>query len=124
MLENTQEVDIDKIIEKLVGSKGKEVKLLEAEIRGLCVKAREIFQSQPMLLELEAPIKICGNLTLIQEMFMVSSLIYSDCSNMADSHQMLTICSWETISIVENSRLRQCLCCWLTKSSILRTFSF
>ena len=65
MLENTQEVDIDKIIEKLVGSKGKEVKLLEAEIRGLCVKAREIFQSQPMLLELEAPIKICGNSTLI-----------------------------------------------------------
>ena len=65
MLENTQEVDIDKIIEKLVGSKGKEVKLLEAEIRGLCVKAREIFQSQPMLLELEAPIKICGILESI-----------------------------------------------------------
>ena len=32
----------------------------EAEIRGLCIKSREVFMSQPILLELEAPIKICG----------------------------------------------------------------
>ena len=59
-----KEVDIDKIIEKLVdvrGSKpGKLVNLLESEIRGLLLKARDIFLSQPMLLELEAPIKVCG----------------------------------------------------------------
>lgn len=30
------------------------------EIRGLCLKSREIFLSQPILLELEAPLKICG----------------------------------------------------------------
>jgi serine/threonine-protein phosphatase PP1 catalytic subunit len=60
MTESIQEIDLDKIIEKLIDSKGKEVKLSEAEIRGLCTKSREIFQSQPMLLELEAPIKICG----------------------------------------------------------------
>jgi serine/threonine-protein phosphatase PP1 catalytic subunit len=60
MAEHVQEIDIDKIIEKLLEGKGKEVKLIEAEIRGLCIKAREIFLSQPMLLELEAPIKICG----------------------------------------------------------------
>jgi hypothetical protein len=38
---------------------------LEAEIRYLCTKAREIFISQPILLELEAPIKVhilrCGS---------------------------------------------------------------
>jgi serine/threonine-protein phosphatase PP1 catalytic subunit len=28
--------------------------------QALCLKAREIFMSQPVLLELEAPIKICG----------------------------------------------------------------
>jgi serine/threonine-protein phosphatase PP1 catalytic subunit len=28
----------------------------------LCTKSREIFISQPNLLELEAPIKICGKL--------------------------------------------------------------
>jgi serine/threonine-protein phosphatase PP1 catalytic subunit len=39
---------------------GKQVQLGESEIRFLCLKAREIFMSQPILLELEAPIKICG----------------------------------------------------------------
>lgn len=39
---------------------GKNVQLTEAEIRGLCIKSREIFLSQPILLELEAPLKICG----------------------------------------------------------------
>lgn len=39
---------------------GKNVQLSEGEIRGLCLKSREIFLSQPILLELEAPLKICG----------------------------------------------------------------
>ena len=30
------------------------------QIRQLCLTAKEIFMSQPNLLELEAPIKICG----------------------------------------------------------------
>ena len=34
--------------------------LEEYEIKFLCNKSREIFLSQPMLLELEAPLKICG----------------------------------------------------------------
>ena len=58
------DIDVDAIIEKLMsvkGSKpGKQVNLTEQEIKGLCVKAREIFISQPILLELEAPLKICG----------------------------------------------------------------
>ena len=39
---------------------GKPVQLAEYEIKYLCTKAREIFINQPILLELEAPIKICG----------------------------------------------------------------
>lgn len=39
---------------------GKNVQLTENEIKGLCLKSREIFLSQPILLELEAPLKICG----------------------------------------------------------------
>jgi serine/threonine-protein phosphatase PP1 catalytic subunit len=39
---------------------GKPVQLQEYEIKYLCTKAREIFITQPILLELEAPIKICG----------------------------------------------------------------
>lgn len=34
--------------------------LEEYEIKYLCLKARDIFINQPILLELEAPIKICG----------------------------------------------------------------
>jgi serine/threonine-protein phosphatase PP1 catalytic subunit len=56
------EVDLDSVIDRLLevrGSRpGKQVQLLEKEIRYLCTKAREIFISQPILLELEAPIKV------------------------------------------------------------------
>ena len=60
-----QDIDVDNIIEQLLtvrGSRpGRQVNLPEAEIRWLCIKSREIFTVQPVLLELEAPIKICGN---------------------------------------------------------------
>ena len=60
------DIDVDSIIEKLLsvrGSKpGKVVNLSEQEVRGLCIKSREIFISQPILLELEAPLKICGDI--------------------------------------------------------------
>lgn len=60
------DVDLDSIIDRLLevrGSRpGKQVQLLEAEIRYLCTKAREIFISQPILLELEAPIKVSDSL--------------------------------------------------------------
>ena len=59
-----QDIDVDNIIEQLLtvrGSRpGRQVNLTEAEIRWLCIKSREIFTVQPVLLELEAPIKICG----------------------------------------------------------------
>ena len=41
---------------------GRQVNLTEAEIRWLCTKGREVFTQQPVLLELEAPIKICGDI--------------------------------------------------------------
>jgi serine/threonine-protein phosphatase PP1 catalytic subunit len=41
---------------------GKHVNLTETEIRNLCLKSREVFISQPILLELEAPIKIVGDI--------------------------------------------------------------
>ncbi|CAB1442106.1 unnamed protein product [Pleuronectes platessa] len=58
-------LNIDSIIQRLLEVKGsrpgKNVQLSETEIRGLCLKSREIFLSQPILLELEAPLKICGD---------------------------------------------------------------
>jgi len=43
---------------------GKLVNLTEQEIRYLCTESRKIFINQPILLELEAPIKIVGMLGL------------------------------------------------------------
>ena len=60
------ELEVDSIIDRLLevrnGRPNKQVNLGEQEIRSLCIRAREIFMSQPVLLELEAPIKICGDI--------------------------------------------------------------
>ncbi|XP_020108172.1 serine/threonine-protein phosphatase PP1 isoform X2 [Ananas comosus] len=53
---------IRRLLEVRTARPGKQVQLSEAEIRQLCNVSREIFLSQPNLLELEAPIKICGDI--------------------------------------------------------------
>lgn len=53
---------IGRLLEVRSARPGKQVQLSEAEIRQLCVASREIFLKQPNLLELEAPIKICGKI--------------------------------------------------------------
>jgi hypothetical protein len=55
---------------------GKPVQLQEYEIKYLCTKAREIFINQPILLELEAPIKICGAFVLRTEPKLLLSMLY------------------------------------------------
>lgn len=59
-------IAVDNIIERLTEVRstksGKLVQLSEAEIKQLCAASREIFIKQPNLLELEAPIKICGDI--------------------------------------------------------------
>jgi serine/threonine-protein phosphatase PP1 catalytic subunit len=56
---------VDHILSQLLSVRGtrpgRQVNLTESEIRFLCIKSKDIFSSQPVLLELEAPIKICGD---------------------------------------------------------------
>ncbi|AQK55408.1 Serine/threonine-protein phosphatase PP1 [Zea mays] len=56
---------LDDVIRRLLEVKnlkpGKNAQLSESEIKQLCAAAKEIFLQQPNLLELEAPIKICGD---------------------------------------------------------------
>lgn len=58
--------DVDLMIEKLLevrGSRpGRQVQLAENDIKAIVSKSREVLISQPSLLELEAPIKICGDI--------------------------------------------------------------
>ncbi|KAK3004562.1 hypothetical protein RJ639_019353, partial [Escallonia herrerae] len=68
MAQNGQAIEpavLDDIINRLLEFRQartvRQVQLSEAEIRQLCAASREIFLQQPNLLELEAPIKICGN---------------------------------------------------------------
>jgi hypothetical protein len=62
----TTELDIDQVIDSLLEVRGarpgKQVNLDENIVKALCNNAREIFMSQPILLELEAPLKICGDI--------------------------------------------------------------
>ncbi|QCE07466.1 protein phosphatase 1 [Vigna unguiculata] len=63
-VEQMDQALLDDIINRLLevrGRPGKQVQLSESEIRQLCAASREIFLQQPNLLELEAPIKICGD---------------------------------------------------------------
>lgn len=56
---------------------GKNVQLSEVDIRNLCLKSREIFLSQPILLELEAPLKICGKLIIRYHFCFVFMILFS-----------------------------------------------
>ena len=56
---------IDRLLEVRAGRPGRQVQLSEQEVKQLCLTAKEIFMSQPNLLELEAPIKICGTHTFV-----------------------------------------------------------
>ena len=66
---------VDEFIERLLEGKkskagGKKIQLSEAEIRHVCVAAKEIFLVQPNLLELEAPINVCGKFNYQKFLFM------------------------------------------------------
>lgn len=58
-------IEVDEIIFKLLQAKSfkpnKEVPLLESEIRWLIIKAKSIFMEQPVFIELDSPINICGD---------------------------------------------------------------
>jgi len=58
-------LDLDRIVAQLLEVRscrpGKLVQLTEGEICALCIRSRDIFMDQPILLELECPLKICGD---------------------------------------------------------------
>jgi hypothetical protein len=58
---------VDEVVRRLVegGRGGRQVQLSEAEIRQLCVDGKRVLLSQPNLLRIHAPVKICGNRRLL-----------------------------------------------------------
>ena len=59
-------LNVDEVIDALMAVKGKRpgtmVNLEEETITQLCMTARDVFMTQPILVEVEAPIKICGDI--------------------------------------------------------------
>ena len=60
------EIDVDSIITRLLEVRsqkpGKLVKLTEQEILGMIRVVKEIFMNQPMLVEVKAPVRVCGDI--------------------------------------------------------------
>jgi serine/threonine-protein phosphatase PP1 catalytic subunit len=63
--------ELDKIIDKLLSVRGckpgKQINLTEGEVKYICNSVTEVLMAQPVLLELEAPMRVCGirkNLTI------------------------------------------------------------
>jgi len=65
-MKKAEELDVDAVIDKCLeargGKPGKLVQVSEGQLKALCTNAREVFLSQSALLELEAPLKICGDI--------------------------------------------------------------
>lgn len=59
-------IDLDSVLEKLLALKGlrhgRQADLKESELLALASQGRELLLSQPILLELAAPVKICGDI--------------------------------------------------------------
>merc|ERR1712066_1090541 len=60
------ELNIDDVIDKCLEARGQKpgklVQISEGQLKALCTACREVFLSQSALLELEAPLKICGDI--------------------------------------------------------------
>jgi len=65
-MKKAEELDVDGVIDKCLEARGakpgKLVQVSEGQLKALCTATREVFLSQSALLELEAPLKICGDI--------------------------------------------------------------
>jgi len=66
MNKKAEELNVDEIISKCLEARGakpgKLVQMAEAQLKALCTAVRDTFLQQSPLLELEAPLKICGDI--------------------------------------------------------------
>jgi hypothetical protein len=130
-------LDIDECINRLldIGTKTKVPKSIcfrNSEIVAICRAAQQVFLSQPSLIELNAPVKILGDihgqfhdLVRLFEMVFISlffSLIHSFLSRV-DTHLIQIIYSWVIMSIEENKVWRPSCSSSVTRSNILKISS-
>jgi serine/threonine-protein phosphatase PP1 catalytic subunit len=65
-MKSLEDLDVDEVIDKCLEAKGakpgKLVQVAEGQLKALCASVREAVLAQSSLLELEAPLKICGDI--------------------------------------------------------------
>jgi len=65
-MKKTEELNLESVIEECLGAKGqkpgKMVNVAEGQLKALCSAVREIYLGQNTLVEVEAPLKICGDI--------------------------------------------------------------
>ena len=61
-MNNVEPLNIDNLIFRLINSSNNETRLTESELRLLSRSALEVLRSQPILLQLKAPMKIAGDI--------------------------------------------------------------
>ena len=104
---------VDAVLEKLLSVRGerpgKQVALEDNEIRMLCIRAREVFMAQPILLELEAPIKICGDLCgnqpvcWVHRQFFTKSFLGDDAAVLAPSKVAAPRSTTRASTVIQNA---------------------
>jgi len=114
-----EKVDLDDIIarmlEKRNSAPGTKVNLKLHEVKYLIEKSREIFISQPVLLDLEAPLKIVGDIH--GQYWDLLRLL-----NTEDFHQMPIISFWELMSIADLTVWKRFVFYSPTKSNTRKIF--
>ena len=113
--------DVDNIIERLLsvrGNKpGKTVDLKEEEIKFLIERSIIIIKEQKMLLELEAPLRVCGD---IHGQYYDLLRVFEHCGFPGEGTQYLFL--GDTLTEV-NKALKQFVYYWRTKSKCLQRFT-
>lgn len=96
---NDLQLDIDNMLERLLANPDKPIQMSEEEINILCEKSKAIFLQQPMLLELKAPIKICGKV--------ISSFFKRRCSD-TDLRKIMSenICFYVFFHLTSEKRIQ------------------
>jgi serine/threonine-protein phosphatase PP1 catalytic subunit len=65
-MKKAEELDVDGVIDKCLEARGQKpgklVQITEGQMKALNTAVREVYMSQSALLELEAPLKICGDI--------------------------------------------------------------
>ena len=110
-------MNVDSIMEKLLsvrGNKpGKQVDLKEDEIKFLIDKSSQIIKEQKMLVELEAPLHVCGDIHGQYYAFL-------EFLSTVDIQENIIIYFWEIMSIEENNLWKQYVYYFVIKLNIQR----